>query len=72
MIRMPDAIKAVDGARMLLQVHDELIFEVPENSADELIAIIKPVMENASAPAVNLTVPLVVDAKAASNWNDAH
>ncbi len=72
MIRMSDAIKAVDGAKMLLQVHDELIFEVPENSADDLISIVKPVMENASAPAVSLTVPLVVDAKAANNWNDAH
>lgn len=72
MIRMPDAIKAVDGARMLLQVHDELIFEVPEKSAADLISVVKPVMENASAPAVNLTVPLVVDAKAAHNWNDAH
>jgi len=72
MIHMPDAIKTVDGARMLLQVHDELIFEVPENSADELISVVKPVMENACAPAVNLSVPLVVDAKAANNWNDAH
>lgn len=72
MIHMPDAIKTVDGARMLLQVHDELIFEVPEMSADELICVVKPVMENACAPAVNLSVPLVVDAKAANNWNDAH
>jgi DNA polymerase I len=72
MIKMPDAIKSVEGARMLLQVHDELIFEVPENAAENLINVIKPVMENASAPAVNLSVPLVVDAKAALNWNDAH
>ncbi|MCF6220821.1 MAG: DNA polymerase I [Robiginitomaculum sp.] len=72
MIKMPDAIKAVDGAKMLLQVHDELIFEVPENAADDLISVVKPVMQNACAPAVHLTVPLVVDAKAAQNWNDAH
>ena len=72
MIKMPDAIKVVEGARMLLQVHDELIFEVPENSADDLIDIIKPVMQSACAPAVNLSVPLVVDAQAAQNWNDAH
>ncbi len=72
MIKMPDAIKAVGGAKMLLQVHDELIFEVPETSAEELISVVKPVMQNACAPAVNLSVPLVVDAKAALNWNDAH
>ncbi len=72
MMRMPDAIKAVEGSRMLLQVHDELIFEVPEVRADELIAVVKPVMEKACAPAIQLSVPLVVDAKAAHNWNDAH
>lgn len=72
MMRMPDAIQKIEGARMLLQVHDELIFEVPEANAQELIDIVKPVMENACAPAINLTVPLVVDAKAADNWNDAH
>ena len=72
MMRMPDAIKEVEGARMLLQVHDELIFEVPEKSAQNLITLVKPVMENACAPAIKLTVPLVVDAKAALNWNDAH
>ncbi|MGJ8563338.1 MAG: DNA polymerase I [Alphaproteobacteria bacterium] len=72
MIRMPDAIKAVEGARMLLQVHDELVFEVPETRADDLIAVAKHVMEGASMPAVNLSVPLVVEAHAALNWNDAH
>ncbi len=72
MIKMPTAIQAVEGAQMLLQVHDELIFEVPQSTADDLIAIIKPVMQNACRPALELSVPLVVDAKAALNWNDAH
>ena len=72
MMAMPQALKKVEGARMLLQVHDELIFEVPEARADELIGVVKPVMENACAPAIKLSVPLVVDAKAAHNWNDAH
>ena len=72
MIRMPDAIAGIEGARMLLQVHDELVFEVPEGKADELIKAAKVTMENAAMPAVNISVPLVVDAHAALNWNDAH
>ena len=72
MIRMPEAIAGVEGARMLLQVHDELVFEVPENNADELMKIVIPTMENAAMPAVNISVPLVVEALAAMNWNDAH
>ena len=72
MMRMPEAIADIDGALMLLQVHDELIFEVPEARAQDLINLVRPVMENACAPAINLSVPLEVDAKAAHNWNDAH
>ena len=72
MLRMPEAISKVDGARLLLQVHDELVFEVPEKSADDLIAAVKPAMENAAMPAVNISVPLEVEAHAAKNWNDAH
>lgn len=72
MIHMPGAIRDIESARMLLQVHDELIFEVRKTEADALIARVKPVMENAPLPAVRLSVPLVVDAKAAENWNDAH
>jgi len=72
MARMPDAIKNVEGARMLLQVHDELVFEVPENKAEALIKAAKSTMENAAMPAVNISVPLVVEAHAAKNWNDAH
>ena len=72
MIRMPDAIAPIEGARMLLQVHDELVFEVPKDSAEDLIKTAKRVMEGAAMPAVNISVPLVVDAHAADNWNDAH
>ncbi len=72
MIRMPEAIEKVDGARMLLQVHDELVFEVPEGQAKDLQDIVIKTMENAHMPAVNISVPLVVEANAALNWNDAH
>jgi DNA polymerase-1 len=57
---------------MLLQVHDELVFEAPEAMAEPAIAVIRRVMEGAAEPAVSLTVPLVVDARAAGNWDDAH
>jgi len=72
MVRMPEAIKDIEGARMLLQVHDELVFEVPEAKSEALIQIAKLTMENAAMPAVNISVPLVVEAHAAKNWNDAH
>jgi len=72
MIRMPAAISDIEGARMLLQVHDELVFEVPEARAEQLISTATSVMENAAMPAVNISVPLVVEAHAALNWNDAH
>ena len=72
MIRMPDAIKHVEGARLLLQVHDELVFEVPESAADQLIKLVVPTMENAHKPAIDISVPLLVEANAAKNWNDAH
>ncbi|MEP3655388.1 MAG: DNA polymerase I [Litorimonas sp.] len=72
MIKMPDAIKDVEGARLLLQVHDELVFEVPETQANTLIDIVVPTMENAHRPAIDISVPLLVEANAAKNWNDAH
>jgi DNA polymerase-1 len=72
MIRMPDAIHAVEGARMLLQVHDELVFEVPEGREDALIKVVKQAMEHAHEPAIHLSVPIDVEAQAAKNWNDAH
>jgi DNA polymerase-1 len=57
---------------MLLQVHDELVFEAPEAEAEAVIRVAKRVMEHAAEPAVALSVPLEVEARAASNWDDAH
>ncbi|MNT43693.1 DNA polymerase I, thermostable [compost metagenome] len=57
---------------MLLQVHDELIFEAPEAEAERALALVRKVMEGAAHPAVALTVPLIVEAKAATNWDEAH
>jgi DNA polymerase-1 len=57
---------------MLLQVHDELVFEVGESEVEKTIATVKRVMEGAAEPAVKLTVPIHVDAKAADNWEAAH
>ena len=71
MIRMPDAIKDIP-AKMLLQVHDELIFEVEEGAADTLIDAARDVMENASDPAVRLDVKLAVDAGQGASWAEAH
>jgi DNA polymerase-1 len=73
MIRMPDALRA-EGltAKMLLQVHDELVFEAPEAEADAVIAVAKRIMERAAEPALQISVPLVVEARAAANWDDAH
>jgi DNA polymerase-1 len=73
MIRIDPALaKARLKAQMLLQVHDELIFEVPENEVADTIPIIKSVMEEAPHPAISLHVPLQVDARAAGNWDEAH
>ena len=73
MIRMPDVLaKAGLSARMLLQVHDELVFECPEAEADKLIETVKTTMQGAAGPSLQLSVPLVVDARAASNWAEAH
>ncbi len=71
MIRMPAAIEGLP-AKMLLQVHDELLFEVEEGAAADLIATARAVMEGASDPAVKLAVPLVVDAGQGANWAEAH
>src|SRR5690606_30208547 len=71
MIRMPDAIRGLP-AKMLLQVHDELVFEVEEGAAEDLIATARQVMEAAAEPAVKLAVPLVVDAGIGMNWAEAH
>jgi DNA polymerase-1 len=73
MARMPGVLRE-EGlrTRMLLQVHDELVFEAPEGEADAAMAVVKRVMERAPWPAVDLSVPLVVDARAAGNWDEAH
>ncbi len=71
MIRMDDAIADLP-ATMLLQVHDELIFEVDEGAVDQTIARVKDVMEGAAMPAVKLDVPLTVDAGQGANWAQAH
>lgn len=73
MIRMPEALaKAGLKARMLLQVHDELVFECPEKEAETLIKVAQDTMSNADGPAIKLSVPLVVEAKAAKTWAAAH
>jgi DNA polymerase-1 len=74
MIRMEDALdKAkLDDVRMLLQVHDELVFEAPEALADKAMPVIRHVMENAALPALDMAVPLKVDVRAARNWDEAH
>ena len=56
----------------LLQVHDELVFEVPDKEIDALAEVAIQVMEKAALPAVHLSVPLTVDARAAENWDAAH
>ena len=71
MIRMPEAIDGMP-AKMLLQVHDELLFEVAEDAAEDTIARAKTVMESAADPAVKLAVPLIVDAGQGANWAEAH
>jgi len=56
----------------LLQVHDELIFEVPEAEADATATVVKEIMENAATPAIDMAVPLIVDAGIGDNWGEAH
>lgn len=73
MIRMEDALAAKKlSARMLLQVHDELVFEAPEDEIEATLPVICEVMAQAPHPAVQLSVPLGVDARAAANWEAAH
>ncbi len=69
MIRMPAALESQGlRARMLLQVHDELIFEVPDDQVEATAHAVKAVMEGAA----HLSVPLVVDTGYAESWADAH
>jgi DNA polymerase-1 len=73
MIRIePELEKAKLKAQMLLQVHDELIFEVPDDEVAKTLPLVKRVMEKAPEPAVALKVPLQVEARAAGNWDEAH
>ena len=73
MIRMEDALAEKKlSAQMLLQVHDELIFEVPDNEVAKTLPVVQHVMQDAPFPAVLLSLPLQVDARAANNWDEAH
>ncbi len=71
MIRVPAAIEKLN-VKMLLQVHDELVFEVSVAEVDETIDAVRQVMERACLPAVDLDVPLTVDAGQGANWAEAH
>ncbi|MCO6387272.1 DNA polymerase I [Aliihoeflea sp. 40Bstr573] len=74
MIRMEDRLAeaGLSETLMLLQVHDELIFEAPESQVEAAIPVIRETMEHAAMPALSMRVPLQVDARAASNWDEAH
>jgi DNA polymerase-1 len=73
MARIPAALAGAGlGARMLLQVHDELLFEVLEAEADDTARVVKAVMEAACAPHCELSVPLVVETGHGRNWDEAH
>jgi DNA polymerase-1 len=74
MVRMPAALAAagLSSARMLLQVHDELVFEAKEAEVAKAIATVVRVMEKAAEPRLKLSVPVHVDAKAGDNWEAAH
>lgn len=74
MVRMPGALAAagLDQVRMILQVHDELIFELPKAQVKAASAVIKETMEEAAHPVVEMSVPIVVDCDSGDNWNQAH
>ena len=75
MIKVEPALETAglkERARMLLQVHDELIFEVEDEAVEAAMRIIVETMEHAAMPAVSMRVPLKVDARAAHNWDEAH
>jgi DNA polymerase I len=73
MIRMIPALQTANlKARMLLQVHDELIFEVPDAEVEATLPLVQKIMIDAPEPALKLSVPLQVDARAAMNWDEAH
>jgi DNA polymerase-1 len=73
MIRIPPALKERGlKARMLLQVHDELVFEVPDAEIEETSAVARAIMEKAHEPARKLAVPLICEAGSGNNWAEAH
>jgi DNA polymerase-1 len=73
MVRMDGALaQAKLSARMLMQVHDELVFEAPDSEIEATIKLVSRVMVEAPGPAVRLNAPLQVDARAAQNWDEAH
>ena len=74
MVRMDAALNnaKLTNVQMLLQVHDELIFEAPEADVEQAMPVIRDIMENAAMPAISMAVPLHVDARAADNWDEAH
>jgi DNA polymerase-1 len=74
MARMDDALAAADleGVKMLLQVHDELVFEVPEGREEETAAVVRKIMSEAAEPALKLDVPLDVEVGWGEHWGAAH
>jgi len=74
MARMDEALvdAGLEGVRMLLQVHDELVFEVPDGREEEAAAVIKQVMAHAAEPAIELDVPLDVEVGWGAHWGEAH
>ncbi|MEJ2015040.1 MAG: DNA polymerase, partial [Limibacillus sp.] len=60
------------AAKMILQVHDELIFEVPEAEVEKTTKVVKEIMEGAAEPAIHLTVPIDADTGVGDTWADAH
>ena len=74
MARMDDALAGagLEGVKMLLQVHDELVFEVPDGREEEAAAVVRRVMESAAEPALSLDVPLDVEVGWGANWGAAH
>ena len=73
MVKVQNKLKEIDSdSKILLQVHDELVFEVNSKDIEEIIALVKPIMENAHLPVKPLSVKLSVDYGFAKNWADAH
>lgn len=73
MIRMPEALQEAGlKTKMLLQVHDELVFECSNQEAEETCRVVTQIMENAALPAVEISVPLIVEAGIGINWDEAH